>query len=277
MKIVIVNRRITNPAEREKSKVIEINTVLLNSKKMIEYYFELFYHFDKQYVYRVLWNIKAENEVLSNLVELLKKDEFSICKINWNIYPLTIENVMKERQDDDGCISLVIGKEIDFSKINSRFIFDIRVQFRGKIFPTYLWPLERDSRKYEEAHGGVSAKTDYSYVTWPTKIGTPFISGYEGNEAVVPDSEKEKYLFESYNSMFHSDYRTNKEFRIQVSELEKVLFHIQYQDPELLGTDREDELNGKEEWLELDLQDPDMEVYKKMQVLEPRFWIKWED
>lgn len=265
-------------------KVIEID--IRSIEKHAGAYYDHTYVWSRKVANRFYWSTDYfDNNNIEHITPVVNKRlnmGFEVIRVDSQILPLSVDNILKEGKKPNRKFFVNVGKPLDMEKLQSRFIFNIRVQFRGKIFPTYLWPLDKTSNRYQEAHGGVSAKTDYSYVTWPTKYGTPWALEYPNsqrfpNDALIPNEEKGNYLFESYNQMYHDDVRTDKEFRIPVPELEKVLFHIQYQDPELLGTDRENELNGKEEWLELDLQNPDMEVYKKMQVLEPRFWIKWED
>lgn len=140
------------------------------------------------------------------------------------------------------------------------FSYEMSLQIKGKHIREF-YPLSRNMEILDE-----------SIITFKTFEGN--VGGEYGNYGSEADE-----LFgprhETQNGYLSDQGRYPWEYRRHISEVEKVFLTKEFRDVEQIGSDDEYQKNGKKEILELDLGNPDMEVYKKFIEIENCIEIQW--
>lgn len=234
------------------------------TRNRLQYTGSYYHTIKEEYLLRVVVLDPKDKKQLPKIISACKVDGYEMTIVDGKFLNLSVENVLKNELYENK-IRILLAKLFDYNLIESRFEFKIHLQFRGKLLPEQLYAMVTD-------RNDLSAK-DHRYIVWPMSSADAC-----KRQPLIHFWEKDRYIFDTMNGIWIQDYRGSaKEFRIPVKEIEKVYFHRKFMDTALINTDRENEFNGKEDWLELDLENPDMEMYEKMRAIDADFWIKWKE
>lgn len=144
------------------------------------------------------------------------------------------------------------------SEVTETFQYDITLQICGRHI-TSFGPLYKGTELSDE-----------NIITFKSFEGNTYWA--YGPDADVAFGEK----FKSENPYLTDSFRDPYEYRKHISEIEKIFLTKKFRDVEQIGSDHEHRFNGKIEVLELDLRNPDMEIYEKMRAIDNCIEIEWE-
>lgn len=208
--------------------------------------------------YKVPFSVYDSNR---QFVENIVNNGFhSIHRIMQNNLLFSHEKI-NELKKDTRWTYFVLEKDLNIAEVQEYFSFRISLQINGKRI-TDFYPLSRGRTRIDE-----------DIIT--------FI-GYEGHEdgrfgklgATADALFGPRYITES--SYRINDDRCSEEYRKHISEIEKIILTKEFRDIEVIGTPNEFHLNGKKETIELDLRNPDMEVYEQIRAIDNCIEIIWE-
>lgn len=198
----------------------------------------------------------------SNLLDLYKRRGFAkLDDVNTGIVDLTIENILKCRQNDHVDFALLL-RALTPSEVTEFFSYKVTIQLCGKHITTF-YPL-------------------MDYVTTVDENIVTFLT-YEGNSKAIFGkfgSEADALFGPQYptkSAIFINDFRTTYEYRRPITDIEKIFLTKRYRDLEVIGTEKDYRYNGKVEVLELDLHNPDMAVYAQMRAIDNCIEVEWRD
>jgi len=174
---------------------------------------------------------------------------------------INIENVERCKKYDHVDFVTFIHN-LNPSDVTNFFSYQITIQLCGKHIKSF-YPL-----------ADIVTTIDENIITFITyEDNEQGIYGKYGPEADALFGPK----YPSKNACLSDDGRYPYEYRRPITDIEKIFLTKKYRDVEVIGTDHDYLYNGKVEVLELDLINPDMEIYERMRAIDNCIEIEWED
>ncbi len=200
-----------------------------------------------------------EIEASPNILELLLKKGFTkmFDRFNDSLVDFTLENINEQRKFKT-LDFVVLKRDLDLDEISENFYYQITLQICGKHIISF-YPLTKGMTTVDE-----------NIITFKTYDGNPYWEYGPEADALF----REKYISE--NEGIRDGGRNKYEYRKHISEIEKIFLTKRFRDVEQIGSDNEHRFNGKTEVIELDLRNPDMEIYEKMRAIDNCIEIEWE-
>jgi hypothetical protein len=210
---------------------------------------------------------KDEIQKKPDIIETLKKEgytKFTVYTKEETERDLEYNKVVDymNNYSKNGIVTL---RYLNRSQIDEFFDFDIAIQIENEIVNNFYTLIEDDENT-----------RNYEYVTFTayTSINNSLSEAQKKEIA-----EMDRLFGEHYktNNWHQSDqWRNPYEYRVHVSKIEKIILTKYFKDIDSIGTERQGLRNGKTEVLELDLRNPDMEIYEKMRAIDNCIEIEWE-
>lgn len=168
-----------------------------------------------------------------------------------------LNNALEQKDNKYKIDFVVLKRYIKLKEVLENFSYNITLQFNGKHITSFH-------------HLSDGIKTiDENIITFKTFEGNP--NGNYGEEADKLFGKR----YPTENGLLSDFGRYPFEYRKNINEIEKIFLTKEFRDVEQIGSEDEYIENGKKEILELDLRNPDMEVYKKMNSIENCIEITW--
>jgi len=212
--------------------------------------------------FRAIFRLKFEDYYTdSTILESFIKQgyQFVYDRTEEKDIELNEENLLK--QDIEGYDYVVLVYQFDKNNVSEFFRYRVSIQIKG-IHIIQFEPLTR-----------IHDVLDRNTIT--------FI-GYDGH----PDGIFGKYG-DKMDELFGPRYKCENwqlsdfcrypwEYRQPITAIEKIFLTKEFYDPSYIGTKSVYHLTGEKEILELDLRNPDMDIYRQMNAIEQCVEIEWE-
>lgn len=218
-----------------------------------------YYNQNKDYAFvRIDYSLIDENP---NILEVYKNKGFTKLydRIDGGNVDVSIENI--NRQKEYKYVDFFVLKRfLSQSDVTEFFYYKVTIQLCGKHI-TEFYPLT-----------DIGTCIDKNIITFVTYEGNSRgIFGKYGPEADALFGPK----YPTKNHFLSDCGRYPHEYRRPITDIEKIFLTKSYHDPEVLGTNDEHLYNGKVEVLELDLRNPDMEIYEQMRAIDNCIEVEW--
>ncbi|RZT96592.1 hypothetical protein EV201_1232 [Ancylomarina subtilis] len=220
------------------------------------------YSFERNVFKRVSFSKHTSD--YSDIIQSLKSKGFCFLdsRKEKKLVELNCTNIINNFYDKHRDFFVAI-KPINTDDVSEFFDFELDIQIEGERIRSFYTMVEDDKETFNN-----------DYITFEAKI----VDGSFPADFVKHIKSLDAKFGPRYqtNNWHQSDqWRMMDEYRIHISRIEKIFLTKFFINPAHIGTDKHHEYNGKKEILELDLRNPDIDIYNKINAIENCVEIEW--